>query len=65
MLSGKNSLREKDLSDYEGPGQTWTPRDVAPRRDRWRCGHGGRFRIADEVTCLSIKPCERSSPAGQ
>jgi hypothetical protein len=21
MLSGKNPLREKDLSDYEGPGQ--------------------------------------------
>src|SRR5271154_2815873 len=31
MLSGKNPLREKDLSGYEGPGQTWTPlrrRDV-------------------------------------
>jgi hypothetical protein len=24
MLPGKNPLREKDLSDYEGPGQTWT-----------------------------------------
>jgi len=63
MLSGKNPLREKDLSDYEGPGQHG-PLETS-RRDRWRCGHGGRFRIADEVTCLSNRPRERFSSACQ